>query len=59
MSELTLEALGYRRDEAATARRTHDLTHTKEQRAAALREILACARQERARAIPHEQEMPA
>lgn len=59
MSELTLEALGYRRDEAATARRAHDLTHTREQRAAAIREILACTRQERVPTTSLEQEMPA
>lgn len=41
MCELTLEALGYRATEAAAARRIHDLTHTPEQRAIALRQILA------------------
>lgn len=40
MYELTLEALGYRPDEARATRRTFDLTHTPEQRASAQRAIL-------------------
>jgi hypothetical protein len=47
MSELTLDALGFRADEARTARRIHDLTTPHAQRAKALRIILGgCAQQQ-------------
>jgi hypothetical protein len=45
MSELTLDALGFRADEAHTARRIHDLTTPHAQRAATLRIILGSGRE--------------
>lgn len=45
MSELTLDALGFRHDEATVARRIHDLIQPAPQRVAALRQILCCTRE--------------
>jgi hypothetical protein len=41
--ELTLEALGYRHDEAVIARRIHDLVQPHEERAQVLRHVLCLA----------------